>query len=270
MSEHARKANRKSNPGGRQPDRASDPDDVRRSEVVDPDLTAKLHAALSPFDVVGLRAEVRHGLAYLRGLVASHAIREQIEFAALEIPGVTGLVSGLTVEPDTAGEALFASDLEPMIGGFDDVTGIPTPISGTEPDFNAMIGSTDSAVAADGDDVFYPPTDPVVRPISRNAGDLEVVGGFAAGSLDSPIEAEDRPTHYVRGDEEIEEEVVLALGEDSATIDLDLKVHVRNGVVFLRGRVNSLEDADLAEEIAGRVDGVREVREELEVAGIER
>lgn len=41
----------------------------------------------------------------------------------------------------------------------------------------------------------------------------------------------------------------------------------RDGVVYLRGRVGSLEDVELAEAVAEQVPGVDEVEEELEVEG---
>jgi len=42
-------------------------------------------------------------------------------------------------------------------------------------------------------------------------------------------------------------------------------VVVRDGVVHLHGTVTDLDDADAAEEVASRIPGVREVREELDV-----
>jgi osmotically-inducible protein OsmY len=45
-------------------------------------------------------------------------------------------------------------------------------------------------------------------------------------------------------------------------------VIVRNGVAHLHGTVDGPEDADNAEEVASRVPGVIEVREELEVGGL--
>jgi osmotically-inducible protein OsmY len=58
------------------------------------------------------------------------------------------------------------------------------------------------------------------------------------------------------------------LAEDSATADLNIVVAVRNGVVHLRGQVADLDDADNAESVAGRVPGIREVVEELDVANV--
>ena len=43
---------------------------------------------------------------------------------------------------------------------------------------------------------------------------------------------------------------------------------MRQGVVHLRGVVASITDAEVAEEVAGRVPNVDEVIEELEVAGL--
>ena len=43
---------------------------------------------------------------------------------------------------------------------------------------------------------------------------------------------------------------------------------MRNRVGHLRGLVQTLDDAEAAEEVAGRIPNVREVVEELEVAAI--
>jgi len=108
----------------------------------------------------------------------------------------------------------------------------------------------------------------VVKPAPRKKGDIRIVGGFARDSMDLPIEPEDYPARLQRGDDEIAADVKLALEEDAATTDLDVWVAVRRGVVHLRGRVKSIEDAELAEEVASRVPGVVEVREELDVEGL--
>jgi osmotically-inducible protein OsmY len=66
-------------------------------------------------------------------------------------------------------------------------------------------------------------------------------------------------------DDEIAENVLNAIRNDAYTTDLDIDVTVENGIVYLRGRVNSLDDVEQAEEVAGSVEGVVDVEEELEI-----
>jgi osmotically-inducible protein OsmY len=68
-----------------------------------------------------------------------------------------------------------------------------------------------------------------------------------------------------RNDDELAEAVTRALRADSYTTDLAIEVEVEDGVVYLRGQVTSLEDIEQAEEVAGRVPGVEDVEEELEI-----
>ena len=140
--------------------------------------------------------------------------------------------------------------------------------SGTEDELNDDIGTTDPSEAADGEEPYYPPTDPVVRPVRRTEGDLEITGGFSTGSLDRPIEADPPPERLRDGDDEIARRVRTALREDAATTDLPIKVVVRDGVAYLRGTVESLEDVEQAEAVAGQVEGVVEVQEELDIEGL--
>ena len=62
--------------------------------------------------------------------------------------------------------------------------------------------------------------------------------------------------------------MLAALRADAATTDLIIDVTVRNGRVHLRGEVQTMQDAELAEEVAGRVPGIREVIEELTVPSL--
>jgi hypothetical protein len=135
----------------------------------------------------------------------------------------------------------------------------------SELDFQDDYGTTDAMEAAQEDEVYFPPTDPVVRP-ARNNGGLEVLGGFAPTSDAEPIEEERHPLYIDLGDDEISSLVVRALAEDAATTDLTVDVETIEGVVYLRGAVPTLQDTDLAMEVAERVDGVLDVEDELEIA----
>lgn len=142
-----------------------------------------------------------------------------------------------------------------------------------EPDFAAAPVMSDPVAApgpgSDIDDAvqegetYAPPTDPVIT--TDVHGDVQVLGGFSSDSMEElhvdPSSSDDR-----LGDGAIEEAIQRELREDAATTDLRIHVIVRNGIVHLRGTVAGAEDAEAAEEVASRVPGVLEVREELEVA----
>jgi BON domain len=124
-------------------------------------------------------------------------------------------------------------------------------------------GSADDPVA-DGDEVYVPPTDPVVRENDR--GELEVLGGFSPDSMDEIEVARSASDAYL-GDEAIRDAINRELREDALTTSLEgIRVHVVQGRVVLRGAVPSLEDADAVEEVVSRVPGVREVVDELEMS----
>lgn len=107
----------------------------------------------------------------------------------------------------------------------------------------------------EGDDVYVPPTDPVIRTNAR--GDAEVLGGFSASSLDDV--SVERSSDGTLGDEAIADAIRRELREDAATTDLEVDVRVRGGVAKLRGVVEGPEDADNAMEVAARVPGVADV-----------
>ena len=118
---------------------------------------------------------------------------------------------------------------------------------------------------ADGDEVYVPPTDPVIAADAQ--GNVEVLGGFSETATDglSPVPS---ASDGKLGDEAIEDAVRSALRRDAATTSLEIEVLVRDGVAHLRGRVSDLDDADNAEDVASRVPGVREVVEDLEVVEV--
>jgi osmotically-inducible protein OsmY len=159
--------------------------------------------------------------------------------------------------PDTLDEALAGgSDFEP------DFTDQELETSATE---MAGEASASDDPDPDGETVFFPPTDPVMTVDDQN--EVQVLGGFAPTSMDE-IEVEPSALDGRPGDEAIADAIRRELREDALTTDLTIRVTVRDGVAHLRGSVPSLDDAESAEEVAGRVPGVREVIEELDVAGL--
>jgi len=235
-------------------------------------------------DEAGIYAAVRvgGGIAYLDGIVDSAAQRDAASDLAVGVAGIARVQNDLDIEevgmPGEAGaldSSVYADISYQMLDSERTLNPDPMREPG-EPDFNdpiAEVGgdmTTNSMIAAEEGIPYMPPTDPVVRP-SNDAQELAIVTGFGQTSSDefpdtlATTAFGDAPA----GDEDIRQQVVEALGSDAATIDLVIDVIVRNGVVHLRGRVQTLDDAESAEEVAGRVPTVREVVEELEVAALE-
>ena len=108
---------------------------------------------------------------------------------------------------------------------------------------------------------YFPPTDPVVR----TGPDPSVLGGFGATSMSGDPDQPPRSESGGVPDEALAARVRRELREDAATTDLTLSVDVKDGVATLRGMVDDLADSDNALEVAGRVHGVVDVIDELEV-----
>lgn len=135
-----------------------------------------------------------------------------------------------------------------------------------DPDFTDTPLNVDAMdVSEDAESPFYPPTDPPVR--VDDAGDPQFLGGFSPASTSS-VRTDRSASDGEPGDEAIRDAVRRELREDAATADLRLWVRVAEGVVYLRGTVAGIEDVESAEEVAARVPGVREVIDEINVAGL--
>lgn len=109
--------------------------------------------------------------------------------------------------------------------------------------------------AADGDSPWLAPIDPPILP--RGTDRAVVPGAMDDFEEDEPDEAP--------GDDVIGARVRRLLRTDSATSMLRIKVTVEDGVVTLRGLVQTLEDTDNAAEVASRAPGVIDVLDELDV-----
>lgn len=136
-------------------------------------------------------------------------------------------------------------------------------VEGEEPDFMDNPGTSDVIEAVEEGEPYLPPIDPplTTRPLT-NAG---VRGGFSTGADEELDDTEDDPLRVRGGDDDIADRVIRALRMDAYTTDLNIDVDVEDGVVYLTGKVRSLEDVERAEEVAGSVPGVEEVEEDLEI-----
>jgi hypothetical protein len=141
-------------------------------------------------------------------------------------------------------------------------------VESDEGSFTGDPGTTDVMEVVENGETFFAPTDPVVQPVTPtedNPEGMDILGGFAGTALDTPREQTRDPERIRYNDDEIAENVITALRNDAYTTDLDVDVEVVDGIVYLRGRVNSIEDVEQAEEVAGSVEGVVDVEEELEI-----
>ena len=235
------------------------------------DLLARLDEVLEGAGIF-LATELRDGLLVLSGEVDSAANRQ----AALDVATALAEPRGIRVDdsidvlpdsPDTASEDDTADGSDAfryLDPDRDDDNRLDAGFEG-EPDFTGDIGTTDSQQAAAEAIPYFPPTDPVIRQ-TDDRETLEVVGGFSATSMDDQVGG---ASFDDRNDDDLNQVVMRELAEDSLTIDLDVRAATADGVVVLRGMVDSLEDAENAEAVASRVPGVKEVREEITVTAFQ-
>lgn len=136
-------------------------------------------------------------------------------------------------------------------------------VESEEPDFTDDPGTTDLIEVIEEGEVYFPPTDPPVT--LRRYTNAGMMDGFSATSDEEPTEPEDHPLRVQGNDEELAEQVRYALAADAYTADLNIEVEVEYGVVYLHGKVRSLEDIEQAEQVAGGVQGIEDVEEDLEI-----
>lgn len=216
------------------------------------------------------------GALVLSGIVASEESRQ----AAQDI--VDQAVPDATIDNQIEIQSVFPTDVDEFVS--DDPTAeLPESLEDiragggeVDPDFTERAGLNDPINAAGPEsselddpassgEVYTPPVDPVITTDAHGAA--HVLGGFAIDSAED-VSVEPSTSDGAPGDEALADAIRRELAEDAATTDLEIVVAVRRGVAHLRGRVPDLEDADNAEEVAGRVPGVREVVEELDVDNV--
>lgn len=136
---------------------------------------------------------------------------------------------------------------------------IRNPHAGEEPDaddletpFPGVVGTTDVLEAVRDAEPYMAPEDPPVVP--GGAEGIEIATGFGMG-----VEEEGETDALLRGDEDIRDEVMLALRQDSLSSQYTWSVNVVHGVVRLRGAVPSIDDAEHAMSVIGELPGVVDV-----------
>ncbi|HXF63972.1 MAG TPA: BON domain-containing protein [Caldilineaceae bacterium] len=127
-------------------------------------------------------------------------------------------------------------------------------------------GSTDNVhLAMDQGLVYTPPHDPPVAPSDDLQG-VEIAAGFASSMEEADLDVEDLPERVDNNDSDLEENIRDALRYNSETMNLDdVRVYVRNGIVYLRGTVETDEDIAIVDELVRDIEGVVDVENELDV-----
>ena len=116
--------------------------------------------------------------------------------------------------------------------------------------------------------VYIPPDDPPVLP-SDDLQQIEIAAGFGKEvELDDP-RPEDTPDRLAEGDWDLQARIEAVLRKSSLTNQMTgVKVAVEDGIVYLSGEVETLDDVDVVCSIIGAIDGVEDVEEELIVTSL--
>jgi hypothetical protein len=131
-------------------------------------------------------------------------------------------------------------------------------------------GETDDPnVAAEEGLSYVPPIDPPVVPDLDDPQGARVAAGFGSSAEADPYDSSHR-AEILENDDDMEARVREALRADAATSGYaeSLAIGTRDGIVAVRGVVDDIDDTDTIVEVVGRVAGVTEVRDELEVRGV--
>jgi osmotically-inducible protein OsmY len=237
--------------------------------------TRKIEQAISREAGLAVIVDERDGLLSLDGLVDSIEERQAAEDIAVDYAGGQPIENNLEVGDvlptssarfagtDPSAELVWSADQAQQDGEEIDADLVDQEFANDpEAAAGAHGGLDDDADVSAGAEVWVPPSDPVMTIDAH--GEAQVLGGFAQDALEE-ISVEPSAEDRQPGDEALADAIRRELREDGATTNLEVVVAVRRGVAHLRGRVAGLEEAEAAEEVAARVPGVLEVREELEV-----
>jgi hypothetical protein len=122
-----------------------------------------------------------------------------------------------------------------------------------EPPSSRAGETTDPLVAIEEGQTYIPPTDPPIVPARDEPEGIETPRG-------DRVDAEGDINARIRDE----------LRSDAATTALAdrLQIAVLRSTAIIRGQVDGIEDTDAIVEVASRVEGISEVRDETDVAGL--
>lgn len=116
--------------------------------------------------------------------------------------------------------------------------------------------------------VYVPPDDPPILPSDDPQG-IEIAAGFAKESQFEDPRGEDVPERLVGGDWDLQARIESVLHKSSLTNQMtEVQVEVEDGIVYLSGKVDTLDDIDVVCSVIQQIDGVVDVEEELIVTSL--
>jgi hypothetical protein len=130
-------------------------------------------------------------------------------------------------------------------------------------------GETDDPIVAIEEGLTYvPPSDPPVVASDDPEG-IAVAAGFSTGAAEETWDLDHRTSEQV-DESELNALIRAAIRADAATSQLAdrVRIAVVGSTVVIRGTVDDLEDGDAIAAVVEQVEGVREVRDETEVAAL--
>jgi hypothetical protein len=182
------------------------------------------------------------------------AVLEPSEIEGARKPTLTEVDTGAESQPDRAqlaglDEDSFLSDVD---GGFPqrDVVSLDELT-----DNELREGeTTDPIEAIEEGETWIPPTDPPVVPVPGDPDSIEVPGSEELDEAEGSLNARIRK----------------ALRADASTSALadQLEIAVIGSIAIIRGQVDGLEDGDAIVAVVSEVEGIDDVRDETEVAGL--
>ena len=116
--------------------------------------------------------------------------------------------------------------------------------------------------------VYIPPDEPPVLP-SDNPQGIEIAAGFGKDLVFDDPRGEDTPDRLAGADWDLQARIEAVLRKSSLTNQMtDIKVAVEDGIVYLSGEVETLDDIDVVCSVVQAIDGVEDVEEELIVTSL--
>jgi BON domain len=129
--------------------------------------------------------------------------------------------------------------------------------------------TTDPIEAAEEGLAWIAPSDPPTVP-SEDPGGIEIAAGTGPSADNEPYD-DDHGSGELDAESDMTARVRAALRADSETSGLadSVQIAVIGSTAIIRGVVDDLDDGDALVEVAGRVDGIEDVRDETTVAGLD-
>ena len=116
--------------------------------------------------------------------------------------------------------------------------------------------------------VYIPPDEPPILPSDDLQG-IEIAAGFGKDVVFDDPRGEDTPDRLAGADWDLQARVEAVLRKSSLTNQMtDIKVAVEDGIVYLSGEVETLDDIDVVCSVVQAIDGVEDVEEELIVTSL--